>query len=811
MGIEKGGGFAQNAFLGEKARSVELVKKIDEVAEKTNGILNPIDDVAKRKVVEDSIKLIRGLGIQVDSVTALNETLDDRNKIPKQKENAERVLDTLAKGVYVAMRYGKNAEIRADLCSGSVERINDRLPEPLKGLGGRVRANIIDEPKIIEVLDGLDKKRVRFEKAGEIGKQQLREAVGNSIGKLGELDVDSAKEDQLEMVMAFLGVEGEKISLVNEVTDAERKYKGRIQRVIRPIGQEAGEVGPGGSDEYEAGLYELEFSDFLETAMFREQVPWRIENRPQWYKDPFSGAKDKEVEILERQIFYDATRKLTDGSSWLQFYQNSDLEKCWHNPSFTYSGKELNALMNKDFKKISKWMLNDLCTFEITPDGVERLVYKSGKNGIGIDDDVKNNISNMMDYEKKLALKLAEERGETKASEMDILIACNAWNMFFMTYGSSLADVDRVLAPNSGKVSDKIRTLNSEAKSRKKLQIFNMGKGVEMTGDNGSLLEAEWFGGGVSAWVEMVLTIEDATGKAMDGKKTLRQKIIDKDMWFFDSPLLYSFYDTKEVSVDMLDNMGKPVFKEDEKTKKVILDKNGNPEIKKDIMTVGRALYEGKDFSFENNEDDTMSDFRDITEAAVRTWNVLVGKSQIKSNNLTELTNELRSSVGLLDQIKLKGKLPGRISRVVSTPEFWGMCLVNTFGPNMDVLASDGIYIKGAISASSYPEFLERVYNKLQLNDFVNPKLYRKFLKGDGGTFGQTRDRIRGSIKNQSIEQVFKKKWRGVETYYENNRVNAESFADKEKAQVAKWYNSSLQNGDMVAAERFKKILDGIK
>jgi len=228
--------YKESAFLGKEARNANYTKKIDVTAEKVNQILNPIDDIEKRKVMGESIKLIRGLGIQVDNVGSLNETLLDVNKSGTQKENAEEVLDVLAKGAYIAMRYGKNEGAREDLCSGSVEKIENRLPEPLKGLGERIRSNIIDEPKVIKILDNLDLQRKRFEKAGEAGKTQLRKAIENTIGILGPLEVDSTKGDQIEMVMAFLGAEADKDLNVKSVdVDSTKKTTEKAGESITDI------------------------------------------------------------------------------------------------------------------------------------------------------------------------------------------------------------------------------------------------------------------------------------------------------------------------------------------------------------------------------------------------------------------------------------------------------------------------------------------------------------------------------------------------------------------------------------------------
>lgn len=210
--MENREGFAQNAFLGEKARNVGLVKKIDDTAEKINKILNPIDDAAKRKTEGDSIKLIRGLGIQVDKVTTLNETLIDRNKTQDQKANAKGVLDILANSTYIALKYGEKGKFARVVEAGSVMGINDILPEALKGLGEKVRDVEIKNTEIKKVLDNLDKKGRVLKVAGEGGKRKLSENLEDAIEQLSEIEnLDAKGYKEIMIVSAYLGAEIEKL------------------------------------------------------------------------------------------------------------------------------------------------------------------------------------------------------------------------------------------------------------------------------------------------------------------------------------------------------------------------------------------------------------------------------------------------------------------------------------------------------------------------------------------------------------------------------------------------------------------------
>jgi len=245
MGIETLGGYARNAFLGKEAGNSEYVNAIKVTAVVVDRILNPVDDPAKRRVGEDSIELIHSFRIQVDSVQDLIETLDDPSKTNGQKESAAVVLDVLAKGVFVAMRDGENEDLRGALCGGSVSEIEDRLPEPLKGLGERVRANIINEPQIIEILDSLDIQRERHEKNGPLGRKTLAKKIEEAYDDLDKLDIDDTKgtnyEDQREMVMAFLGVEAGRLETNTDMGASRGGRAGRElpQSALPQLGKDA--------------------------------------------------------------------------------------------------------------------------------------------------------------------------------------------------------------------------------------------------------------------------------------------------------------------------------------------------------------------------------------------------------------------------------------------------------------------------------------------------------------------------------------------------------------------------------------------
>lgn len=218
--------YAERAFMGRNEEA--KVRKINTVAEQINRrILNPIDDVARRNVNNQSVILIEGLkGLgewQASSVNDLVETAKDPNRSVNRMIAEER-LDVLAKATYIAMRYGENGEAIDAIQGGSVEQMMELLPEAMKNkeFVQRVRDLEITTPEIREILDKLDKRGRVFKAAGEGGKKGLKNNLEVAIEKLACLDdLDSKGDEEIMRVSAYLGVEVEKMG--EEKVDRRRR------------------------------------------------------------------------------------------------------------------------------------------------------------------------------------------------------------------------------------------------------------------------------------------------------------------------------------------------------------------------------------------------------------------------------------------------------------------------------------------------------------------------------------------------------------------------------------------------------------
>ena len=162
------GGYAD---LGKEAGNVDFSSKVQLVIKNIHdyGLLRNNDDPAYRA---DKARAMFGqIGPAVVDVGVLESTLQDPNKVPVQRENAAKSLDILAKATCWYMLHSDDEEMVADIGLGDLQKIEERLPTPFKGLGERVRSSVIDEPQILERLEILDKIRERTKKAGESGRQ----------------------------------------------------------------------------------------------------------------------------------------------------------------------------------------------------------------------------------------------------------------------------------------------------------------------------------------------------------------------------------------------------------------------------------------------------------------------------------------------------------------------------------------------------------------------------------------------------------------------------------------------------------------
>lgn len=287
--------YANRAFLGKEVRRPEFVAGVDLVASSVNKILNPPDEVARKKANGVAAKLVQGLAKdgewKTDSVNKLVEASRDKNR-PANREVSEQRLEVLANGVYIAAKYGDNREMGVALESGSADAIDSLLPESLKGLGERVRNIEITNPEIRKILDGLDRKGRVLKAAGEGGKNKLRENIEKAVEELSEMEgLDDKGDEEMMRVSAYLGAEmdvlggGESTNSKNledflrtMVEDHDSNSKIIDPRLVN-TGNEGGVSGQAVIAR-ELGKYELSSSELVDITRFAHSLANMVRRNP---------------------------------------------------------------------------------------------------------------------------------------------------------------------------------------------------------------------------------------------------------------------------------------------------------------------------------------------------------------------------------------------------------------------------------------------------------------------------------------------------------------------------------------------------
>ncbi len=244
--------------LSKKPNLQDRVDKVADLVGNLMGTSNADEEAwIKRAGIFQQIQTEVGYGFRNAGDLLLVQ--DDDRKTEKQKELAKEAEELLVLGTAKALIGGSNEDKEA-IGVGSIMKIKERLPEELNGLEKKVRDSIIDEPEIQKILDPLDIVRKRVAKAGETGQKVLEDQINKAQEKLILLEVDSTKEDQLGMVVEWLGREGgnggaegssngqneivENSEGMEEFREAQRRYfeiaerDGRLKELVENISLE---------------------------------------------------------------------------------------------------------------------------------------------------------------------------------------------------------------------------------------------------------------------------------------------------------------------------------------------------------------------------------------------------------------------------------------------------------------------------------------------------------------------------------------------------------------------------------------------
>lgn len=228
--------YRDQAFLGDRIADQPKMDRINAIADGLDRALNPPLGTTSATTRDNLSRMIEGMarpgewrcGKAQDLVAAEQ----DVNRPANQSLASER-LDVLVNATHIALKYGANDGLRMALESGSVADLERMLPEPLKGIGERVRNVEITDPQIRAVLDDLDKKGRVLRMAGPAGKERLANNLQEALVKLSEIGALSPKGDEEIMrVSAYIGAEWTR-ETTPETKLAEPSYENGFQGIDR--------------------------------------------------------------------------------------------------------------------------------------------------------------------------------------------------------------------------------------------------------------------------------------------------------------------------------------------------------------------------------------------------------------------------------------------------------------------------------------------------------------------------------------------------------------------------------------------------
>lgn len=698
-------GQPSNAFAERFAKSAEARIEADKLKNTHNNavdlVSNNVDFFGSNDEEKKSEIALRVLGRFNRGYTDFNSMLEATNNPSKNQRIAHGDIDSLAESVRIAMDMSVLGE---DLITDSLsaEEIDDNLPKELKGIGKRIKEK--------RLTDGAEDELLQINKTIEddsllttqdkVYRGVICKKWNEQANNLPENSYIRKYVKVATSVFETLGVE----ELKEEVETSHNKNPRHREEepVIEP---------ESGDDNENGGGWRARFEVSPENAaqafkFMAGDLRWDSWRPPEWYKNLDDDSQFR-IEVMTM---------ICDAAAGMK-YAGKDLDKMLGNKvAFEFTNKHMSKLFNHDFKLVTSRMLNDLCETYVDQNGNEVLRYKevfdpeSGKTTIA--PRVREKIGKIQSYKEELAMFLAEQNGRSKPNYMDQMNAFTAWNLFYTNGDSSLADRMRILPTYSGIINDSLRTLNPEFKAMGKMQVIKSGS----VKDDEALIEAEYFSGNLADYLLKVMRIERDTGRAIDGRKRLRDKLVDRDVTYLSHRTFYGFFDFV--------NGGRDLFKGDnESTEKFY---NGTDESKlslgKLVMDYGSFDRDGnlistdkrKEFSFGSGETTFMNEFRDSLEGAIMAYTCLTGKAEIKDP--IKWMIGFKDKLGMINGIKFNND---RAFSYTRDPRFWRDILIGSMGYDKGRLSSDHICLKKPEVKPGQPEKPYSLYiHDLLITDF---------------------------------------------------------------------------------------------
>lgn len=722
--------------FGEKlSRSFVLAEKF-----RKSGVLDEKFDQESKNIANEKVREILSTSFpipaqaegqrdnipQYESVRGMKEVVDNGGKLQSLRDHAEGALFD------VGLALSQNKKILKAATEG-MEELNKILPSNLHEIQPYILSVILTEGKddvegqerVLELVDlfKLKKKADAIHGEAEVDYKKTKDAILNKLYEEHEETVDEGEGGRIETVMGYIvGMDEKKEKTVpmnggrggkgREYTPVEINDKGE------PEGGRSWEVSPQKAAE---ALWEMAYD-----------LRWSKWTPPEWF-----GALDKET-----QKIFETMVKINSAGAML-YHSGKNLDDMYGNEAFfAITSQEMSRLFNKDFKLVVSKMMTDLCEEYVDQNGNTCLRYKEcfykyeeridgairferdgnnkrikipetqanlGKGGRTVDDDVVEKIQHIQKYKTDLAKFLADQNGRPEPNYLDLMYASTAWNLAYAGGDTSVWDRTRSLAPYDKVISDTVRTLNMEYKAMGKWQAMKKGE-VKKDED---LLDAEYFSGNLGNYLVEVMKMERDLGGPIDGKKLLRDKIIDGDVSFLSHKLYYGFFDFWNGGGNIFEGS----IKDDEFDKKEI--KFYEPkESKNERVTLGQLVknyaFDGdgnlipedrrREFNFGNKSVSFMNDMKDALEGATLAYNCLTTKEEIK--DIDKWRIKFKSMMGEVSSIKFFGK--ENAFSYTTDPAFWRDILIGTMGYDKRRLSSDYVYLnKPELKKGEY----EMVYN----------------------------------------------------------------------------------------------------
>jgi len=592
-----------------------------------------------------------------------------------QAKMAEEDKKILGEAVVLATREltAEDSVLASELFLGS-KHVDNLLPKELKGLGREITKPLINSEEIDKQLNLLEVTRQKTDLENPDSVKTLSQKIEMGIDKLIHKEFDTEEEiEQQDAVLTILNEEKRKLSGKNSFSN----------RVVEDVDFEPLTVDPATQEVRGGARWEISPENAAMAMKFMDSgMRWQSYTPPEWFKKikPVYEKDGKTIKETAEQI---QTRieymvMVNDGAASMS-YAGKDLDKIQGNKMwFAFDNEKFTKLFNEDFKLVNSKMLNDLCECYEDKNGRMSLRYKEDRDSGKINEGVLNHLKGIRNYKEELAIFLAKQNGREEANYMDKMNAYTAWNLFYMFGDSSLADRKRILPTYGGIISDGMRTLNPEYKARGKWKI---GKPEE------DLFEAEYFGGSLADYALTVMRLEKDSGRPINGRKTLREKIADDEMKIFDNKMCYGFYDFTHGTRDLRKPNGEKFTKDENVTLATLLMDYAKFDDKGNLI----SKNERGDFSFGHDQVDFMNWYRDQVETAALSYNCMMGKADVKSPE--SWAHNVKDKIGMVRGISINGQ-EGGTYKYTQRPDYWADMILGSFGADTSRLSSDYIYVK---------------------------------------------------------------------------------------------------------------------